>query len=262
MSYTNAQPSPMAQYPVPHLPPKSFVTTWLLSLLLGGLGIDRFYLGKVGTGLLKLLTFGGFGIWSLIDLIIILSGGMTDKFRRPLEGYAQHKKLALIISIVLIAIGAVIGISTGVSAGKAVDQAVTNAPSVVEEPTIKASATAAATEQAAVEEEPVAEEPAEATWQEVITLDGKTDKASKVFELTGAEARMTYSFKGGEDMSLGAIYILTEGTDLMKDGGLPEAMIDGPVSEETALHKTAGKYFLDVNAANFDGWTLTIEEKR
>ncbi|TDU26038.1 TM2 domain-containing protein [Arthrobacter sp. JUb115] len=262
MSYTNAQPSSIGQYPAPYLPPKSFMTTWLLSLLLGGLGVDRFYLGKVGTGLLKLLTFGGFGIWSLIDLIIILSGGMTDKFRRPLEGYAQHKKLAWIISIVLIAIGAVIGISTGVSAGKAVDQAVTNTPSVVKEPTIEASATAAATEQAAVEEEPVAEEPAEATWQEVVTLDGKTDKASKVFELTGAEARMTYSFKGGEDMSLGAIYILTEGTDLMKDGGLPEAMIDGPVSEETALHKTAGKYFLDVNAANFDGWTVTIEEKR
>jgi len=263
MSYTNAQPAPMGQYPAPYLPPKSFMTTWLLSLLLGGLGVDRFYLGKVGTGILKLITFGGFGIWSLIDLIIILSGGMTDKFRRPLEGYAQHKKLAWIISIVLIAIGAVIGISTGVSAGKAVDQAVTDAPSLLEEPTIKPSASTAPTEQAAVEdEEPAVEEPAEAAWQEVITLDGKTDKASKIFELTGGEARMTYSFKGGEDMSLGAIYLLTEGTDLMKDGGLPEAMIDGPVSEETALHKSAGKYFLDVNAANFDGWTITIEEKR
>lgn len=263
MSYTNAQPAPMGQYPAPYLPPKSFVTTWLLSLLLGGLGVDRFYLGKVGTGILKLITFGGFGIWSLVDLVVILSGGMTDKFRRPLEGYAQHKKLAWIISIALIAVGAVIGISTGVSAGKAVDQAVTDAPSLLEEPTIKPSASAASTEQAAVEEEERAiEEPAEASWQKVISLDGKTDKASKVFELTGAEARMTYSFKGGEDMSLGSIYLLPEGTDLMKDGGLPEAMIDGPVSEETALHKSAGKYFLDVNAANFDGWTISIEEKR
>lgn len=262
MSYTNAQPAPMGQYPAPYLPPKSFMTTWLLSLLLGGLGVDRFYLGKIGTGLLKLLTFGGFGIWSLIDLIVILSGGMTDKFRRPLEGYAQHKKLAWIVSIVLIVIGAVIGISSGVSAGKAVDQAVTSAPSLIEEPTVKASAPADPTEQAAVEEEPAVEEPAEATWQEVITLDGRTDKASKVFELTGGEARMTYTFTGGEDMSLGAIYLLTEGTDLMKDGGLPEAMIDGPVDEETALHKSAGKYFLDVNAANFDGWTVAIEEKR
>jgi len=262
MSYINAQPAPMGQYPAPYLPPKSFLTIWLLSLLLGGLGIDRFYLGKIGTGILKLITFGGFGIWALIDLIIILSGGMTDKFRRPLEGYTQHKKLAWIISIVLIVIGGAFGIGGSVATGNAVDQAVSEGMPVAEKPEAKAPVAEAPTEQPVVEEAPVVEEPAEATWQEVVTLDGKTDKASQVFELTGGEARMTYSFKGGEDMSLGAIYLLTEGTDLMEDGGIPEAMIDGPVSEETALHKSAGKYFLDVNAANFDGWTVTIEEKR
>ncbi|MGO4493354.1 TM2 domain-containing protein, partial [Arthrobacter sp. 2YAF22_2] len=49
---------------------KSFLTTWLLALLLGALGADRFYLGKVGTGILKLVTLGGFGIWALIDIIL------------------------------------------------------------------------------------------------------------------------------------------------------------------------------------------------
>lgn len=58
---------------------KSFTATWLLSLLLGSLGIDRFYLGKVGTGILKLVTVGGFGIWTLIDLIMILVGSARDK---------------------------------------------------------------------------------------------------------------------------------------------------------------------------------------
>jgi TM2 domain-containing membrane protein YozV len=51
--------------------PKSFSTAVLLSLFLGGLGIDRFYLGYTGLGVAKLLTVGGCGIWSLIDLILI-----------------------------------------------------------------------------------------------------------------------------------------------------------------------------------------------
>ena len=50
---------------------KSFVATLILCLLLGGFGVHRFYVGKVGTGVLMLLTLGGLGIWALIDLIRI-----------------------------------------------------------------------------------------------------------------------------------------------------------------------------------------------
>ena len=51
---------------------KSPTTTLIISLLGGGLGLDRFYLGKTGKGIAKLLTCGGFGIWAIIDLFLIM----------------------------------------------------------------------------------------------------------------------------------------------------------------------------------------------
>ena len=57
---------------------KKFVTTLLLCLLLGGIGVHRFYVGKVGTGILQVLTLGGLGIWALIDLIMIACGSFKD----------------------------------------------------------------------------------------------------------------------------------------------------------------------------------------
>jgi TM2 domain-containing membrane protein YozV len=58
---------------------KNFVATLLLCVLLGGLGVHRFYVGKIGTGILQLITMGGLGIWALIDLIMIAIGKFTDK---------------------------------------------------------------------------------------------------------------------------------------------------------------------------------------
>jgi len=49
----------------------NWIVTLVLSILFGSLGVDRFMMGQIGLGLLKLLTFGGFGIWWLIDVILI-----------------------------------------------------------------------------------------------------------------------------------------------------------------------------------------------
>ncbi len=84
---------------------KSFITTWLLSLFLGGLGVDRFYLGKVGTGILKLLTFGGLGVWYLIDLIMVITNATRDKDGDKLEGYEKNKVLAIVVTLVILVLG-------------------------------------------------------------------------------------------------------------------------------------------------------------
>ena len=60
------------------LSPKGFVPALLLCLFFGPLGVHRFYVGKIGTGILMLLTLGGFGIWALIDTIIIITGNFRD----------------------------------------------------------------------------------------------------------------------------------------------------------------------------------------
>ncbi|MCK4996764.1 TM2 domain-containing protein [Candidatus Pacearchaeota archaeon] len=49
----------------------NWIVALVFSVIFGSLGVDRFIMGKVGTGLLKLFTFGGFGIWWIVDIILI-----------------------------------------------------------------------------------------------------------------------------------------------------------------------------------------------
>jgi TM2 domain-containing membrane protein YozV len=56
-----------------------WLVTLLLAFFLGALGVHRFYAGKIGTGILMILTLGGFGIWYTIDVIIIACGLFKKK---------------------------------------------------------------------------------------------------------------------------------------------------------------------------------------
>lgn len=67
-------------------PPKDYLTALLLSILVGSLGVDRFYMGYIGLGILKLFTMGGCGIWWLIDLILIATRKLNSADGQPLSG--------------------------------------------------------------------------------------------------------------------------------------------------------------------------------
>lgn len=58
--------------------PKSRLVALLLCIFFGVFGVHRFYVGKVGTGVLQLITIGGLGIWAMVDVILIVVGSFTD----------------------------------------------------------------------------------------------------------------------------------------------------------------------------------------
>ena len=66
---------------------KSRLAAALLCWFVGVLGVHRFYVGKIGTGILMIVTLGGLGVWALIDLIVILVGSFRDKSGKALQNW-------------------------------------------------------------------------------------------------------------------------------------------------------------------------------
>lgn len=241
--------------------PKSFIATWLLSLFLGMLGVDRFYLGKIGTGIIKLLTFGGLGIWYLVDLIMVLAGATKDKRGLPLADQPAKRWIPWAVTGAIILFGAII------------------APKGVAEPTAMTptetapSASAAAEPEAAPEatpetaptetESPTAPEPAPAAndprgWAtekfgefSAVTETGAGDSLITL-PAPGAAAIVTATHDGGSNFALSVLNAENESTgELLVNtiGSYQGTTLQGvnALSEGTQIQVTA------------DGnWTLTI----
>lgn len=75
----------------PSVSPYNRTVAGILCFLLGGLGVHRFYVGKNVTGILMILTFGGLGVWTFIDLIMIVCGSFKDKQGRLIKNWTDEE---------------------------------------------------------------------------------------------------------------------------------------------------------------------------
>jgi TM2 domain-containing membrane protein YozV len=73
---------------------KNLLVAALLCFFLGLVGVHRFFVGKVGTGILMIVTLGGLGIWTLIDFIMLVVGSFSDKNGKVLKwgGAMEHAR--------------------------------------------------------------------------------------------------------------------------------------------------------------------------
>ncbi len=99
-------------------------------------------------------------------------------------------------------------------------------------------------------------------WTEVYSFSGNGMKKSPAFELQGNSAKIRYKYTTPEGLGIGifSVYVVEEGTDLMQEGGFPEVMSQSDEESESSIQKSAGRYYLSVNATG--NWKITVEEMR
>jgi TM2 domain-containing membrane protein YozV len=101
---------------------RHFLAAFFISFMWGVFGADRMYMGYWGLGILKLITFGGLGIWVVVDLILIMGGYMRDKQGREMLQVAEYKKFANRTVIIFAVCFGVFILITGVEIIAAVSQ--------------------------------------------------------------------------------------------------------------------------------------------
>lgn len=183
-----------------------------------------------------------FALMVLASLVLLIIGFFSPQ--KSLFWYKQERtgtKSATIYGIALVASFILFGITT-------------------DKDKSKNSSSSSDNSQSTTKDEPQ-EEKRESKWTEVYTFKGNGMKKSPTFELTGGEARLKYKYNSDNGMGMGmfAAYVVDEGKDIMKQGGIPEVMTSAENEEsESSIQKSAGRYYLNINATG--NWTVTVEE--
>ncbi|MEN1974523.1 TM2 domain-containing protein [Cellulomonas sp. P4] len=246
---------------------KSFVATWLLALLLGSLGVDRFYLGKVGTGIAKLLTVGGLGVWSLVDLVLVLTGVQRDRQGRRLAGYQRHRVTAWVVTGIWVVLSGVGGIVAGTLAASAAQEAVEQAAAQAADDLAQdLAAEQQAAEEAAQDALDDAEQPASADGAPVVDVMG--------WALEGYGTYVPVQQSGTGDASItlpdgvfyGAVQVTYDGPGDFRlsvvdvDGSEAELLVEitGPYAGTLPLGLTAATEPEALQVTAGGPWSLTI----
>lgn len=246
-----------------------------------GLGITSMILGIIAIVLAFIPVVGILSFGLGLAAVILGIFAIIQK-RGKGQGIA-----GLITGVLSLGIAGIVTLLTGVFVS-AVDEGLQEAADDLEEEEAEVEEAAAeddeATEDDVDEVTEEDDEPADSNWEwvEVATLSGTGDERGEVFTIEN-DARITYEFTAdtsldddladledqfgeefgeyGDSFAMAAVYLVPEGDSLAEDGGLPEMMIDGDDSGDTMLYQT-GSYYLDVAAANYESWTVTIEEQQ
>lgn len=211
------------------LPPlRSRLVAWLLALVLGFTGADRFYLRKPVTGTLKLLTLGGAGIWWARDLLRITRTGASDGRRLPLAGSAAVRRRLRVASAAVIA--AVLGLAAGAAL-----------------PPVTAAATQAYDTVHAVFYPPPP--PPVPAW--VTVADASAAKPPAPVTTVTGKLHVTYSFPGAA-----VVYLQPA-----KGPATTIITLAKPGAAAIGVSVPPGTYTLTVSASG-PGWSLKAEELR
>lgn len=206
-----------------------FRLNWLLALFLGALGADRFHRGCLATGILKLVTLGGVGLWWAWDLLAVATGYAVDGRGHPMKGRPGQRILAMGISVAVIA-----------GAGTAFASAV--APAAQDFVAAAGRLTDAAVN------------PPRPVWEPLARFAGKDEGPTRPFTVAGDALILRYTFDDA-----GFVYLLPAGMASVPDGSKPVISSFDQSAGTITIGVRPGDYLLYVQSRS--GWMVAVVER-